>query len=122
MAKPSRSGLKRLIKAAVYSWFGLRAAFQYETAFRLELALFVVLAPAGLWLGQTGVERAVLIGSLLIVLIIELVNSGIEAIVDRVGDEYHDLSGRAKDLGSAAVFVSIANVVIVWMLVVFEQL
>lgn len=113
------TGLTRIIKAARYSMLGLRAAFVNEAAFRQELALFVVMAPLGYWLGSTGVERALLIGSLFLVLIVELLNSAVEAVVDRTGVEHHDLSGRAKDIGSAAVFVALLNGVVVWGLVLF---
>ena len=87
----------------------------------LELALFVVLAPLGIWLGQSGVERALLVGSLMLVLIVELLNSAVEALVDRIGSERHELSGVAKDLGSAAVFVALVLVVVVWSLVLIPR-
>lgn len=109
--------MTRVVKAAGYSWAGLKAAFQHEAAFRQELGLCLILAPLGLWLGDTGVERAVLLGSLLLVLIAELLNSAVEAAVDRVGDDHHPLAGRAKDIGSAAVFVAMVNVVVVWALI-----
>lgn len=109
--------MERLIKATGYSIEGLKAAYQHEASFRLEVALLVVLLPAALWLGDNGIERAILIASLLIVLIVELLNSAIEAIVDRVGTERHELAKRAKDIGSAAVFVAIVNVIVVWGLV-----
>ncbi len=111
------TGLTRIINAARYSMRGLRAALVHEAAFRQELALFVVLAPAGFWLGQNGVERSLLIGSLMLVLIVELLNSAVEAVVDRVGAEKHELSGRAKDIGSAAVFIALVNVAVVWGLI-----
>jgi diacylglycerol kinase (ATP) len=76
--------------------------------------------PLGIWLGQTGIERALLVGSLLLVLIVELVNSAIEAVVDRFGGEQHELSGRAKDIGSAAVFIALLNVAIIWGLVLIN--
>ena len=117
MSKPGNTGFTRIIKAAGYSWAGLKAAFKHEAAFRQELALCVVMIPLGIWLGQTGVERALLIGSLLLVLIVELLNSAVEAVVDRFGGEQHELSGRAKDIGSAAVFIALLNVAIVWGLV-----
>lgn len=117
MNKPGNTGFTRIIKAAGYSWAGLKAAFQHEAAFRQELALCAVMIPMGIWLGQTGIERALLIGSLLLVLIVELLNSAIEAVVDRFGGEQHELSGRAKDIGSAAVFITLLNVVVVWVLV-----
>ena len=96
---------------------GLRSAVTSEAAFRQELILGVLLTPAAIRLGENGVERALMIGVLLIVLIVELLNSAIEAAVDRVGEEPHDLSRRAKDLGSAAVFVSLIAVPVVWGLV-----
>jgi len=117
MSKPGNTGFTRIIKAAGYSWAGLKAAFKHEAAFRQELALCLMMIPLGVWLGQTGVERALLIGSLLLVLIVELLNSAIEAVVDRFGGEQHELSGRAKDIGSAAVFIALLNVAIVWGLV-----
>ena len=116
MSKPGNTGLKRVIKAAGYSWAGLKATFKHEAAFRQELALCLVLIPTGLWLGESGIERALLIGSLLLVLIIELLNSAIEAVVDRFGGEQHELSGRAKDIGSAAVFIALLNTVVIWVL------
>ena len=114
MSKPGNTGIKRIINAAGYSWAGLKAAFIHEAAFRQELALCIILAPVGFWLGQTGVERALLISSLLLVLIVELINSAIEAAIDRFGGDQHELSGRAKDIGSAAVFVALLNVLLIW--------
>ena len=110
----------RIVRAARYSYAGLRSAVLGEAAFRQELILAVVLTPLAVWLGENGVERAVMIGVLLLVLIVELVNSAIEAVVDRVGTEFHDLSGRAKDLGSAAVFISLVAVPVVWGLVLLD--
>ena len=118
MNKAGKKGITRVIDAAGYSWAGLKAAFKNEAAFRQELALFIILAPLALWLGDNGVERALLIGSLFLVLIVELFNSEIEAVVDRFGGELHELSGRAKDIGSAAVLVAIINVFVVWLLVI----
>lgn len=119
--KPGATGLTRIINAAGYSMKGLSAAFVNEAAFRQELLLFVVMTPLALWLGQSGVEQALLIGSLFIVLIVELINSAIEAIVDRTGSEFHELSGRAKDIGSAAVLVALINLAVVWCLVLYKQ-
>ena len=117
MANRHNRGIKRLVNAAIYSWHGLISAFQLEAAFRQELALFVILAPLGVWLGHTGVERALLIGCLMLVLIVELLNSAVEAAIDRFGGEQHELSRRAKDIGSAAVMLSLINVIVVWALV-----
>ncbi|MDQ3057097.1 MAG: diacylglycerol kinase [Pseudomonadota bacterium] len=104
----------RIFKAAVWSVQGLRAAWRHESSFRLEVYLFVILAPLGWWLGKSGIERALLIGSMLLVLSVELLNSAVEAVIERFGDEHHEISGRAKDMGSAAVFVLMLNVLLVW--------
>ncbi len=109
--------MDRIIKAAGYSWAGLRSAWQSETAFRQEVVLCVLLVPLAVWLGDTGLERAVMIGSLFLVLIVELVNSGLEAVVDRIGAEINPLSKAAKDVGSAAVLLSLLNVVVIWALI-----
>ena len=114
--------LKRVVRAAGYSLAGLRVALQHEAAFRQEAALFVILAPLGYWLGRNGIERSLLIGSLVLVLVVELLNSAVEAAVDRIGSEKHELSGRAKDLGSAAVLLALLLVVVVWALVLAERL
>ncbi|HEC18631.1 MAG TPA: diacylglycerol kinase [Gammaproteobacteria bacterium] len=121
MGKPGNTGIIRIIKATGYSWAGLRAAFRHEAAFRQELALCVILAPVALWLGSNAVERALLIGSLFLVLIVELLNSAVEAVVDRFGGEQHELSGRAKDIGSAAVFIALLNVIVTWGLVLWPN-
>lgn len=107
-------GPARILKAAGWSMQGLRAAWLHESSFRLEIYLFVLLAPLGWWLGDNGVERALLIGSMLLVLSVELLNSAIEAVIERYGPEHHELAGRAKDMGSAAVFVLMMNVLLCW--------
>lgn len=104
----------RILKAAKWSMQGLQAAWMHESSFRLEVYLFVILAPLGWWLGATPVERVLLIGSMLLVLSIELLNSAVEAVIERYGPEFHELAGRAKDMGSAAVFVLMVNVLLVW--------
>ena len=109
--------LGRIVRATRYSLAGLHSAIRGEAAFRQELILALVLIPVAVWLGDNGFERALMILSLLVVLIVELVNSAIETVVDRVGTEFHELSGRAKDLGSAAVFISLIAVPVVWGLV-----
>lgn len=114
MASQGATGLKRILLATGYSLAGLRAAIAHEAAFRQELLLVVLLIPLAVWLGDGGIEWALMIGSLFLVLIVELLNSGIEAAIDRVGEEHHPLSGRAKDLGSAAVMLSLLNVGVVW--------
>ena len=104
----------QIIKAFKWSMKGLKAAWDYESSFRLEVYLFVVLAPLGFMMGNTGVEKALLVSSLILVLIVEVINSAIEAVVDRFGGEHHELSGRAKDLGSASVFLTDIIVLICW--------
>ena len=121
MGKPGNTGIRRIVNATFFSLAGLRAAWQQEAAFRQEVLLAVVLIPTGVWLGRTAVERALLIGSCLLVLVVELLNSGIEAIVDRVGLEPHRLSGQAKDLGSAAVLMSLVLVLVVWGLIAWSR-
>ena len=110
------SGVEHFVSAFRWSMSGFRVALG-EAAFRQELALFVVLAPLACWLGESGVERALLVGSLMLVLITELLNSAIEFTVDRIGSERHPLSGSAKDLGSAALFLALVNTLVVWGLV-----
>lgn len=115
---PEKStGVRRLLDATRYSLAGLAAAARGEAAFRQELLLAAVAVPLGLALGKNGVERALLVGSVLLVLVVELVNSAIEAAVDRVSREPHALAGRAKDLGSAAVMLALACAAVVWVLV-----
>jgi diacylglycerol kinase (ATP) len=108
------TGLRRVIRAAGHSAHGLRAAWRFESAFRQECVLFFLLLPLGLWLGVTWVERALLIGTAGLVLIVELLNSAIESAVDRISMEHHELSKRAKDLGSAAVMLSLLLCAAVW--------
>jgi len=104
-------------QAFLWSMKGLRATWDVESSFRLEVYLFILLAPLAMWLGQGGVEKSLLVGSMLIVLVVEVLNSAIEAVVDRWGPELHDLAGRAKDMGSAAVFLSDMNVLLCWGLI-----
>jgi diacylglycerol kinase (ATP) len=117
--KRSGKGLARLWNAFGWSLAGLGSAVRHEEAFRQELIMAAILLPVGLWVGKGGTEKALLCSSVLLVLITELLNSGIESVVDRVSSEHHPLSGRAKDLGSAAVFIALINMVIVWGLVFF---
>lgn len=112
-----KTGLTRIWNALRYSLDGLKAAFQHENAFRQEVLLAAVLIPLALWLPVTGVGKALMIGSVLLVLIVELLNSAIEAAVDRISLEKHQLAKRAKDVGSASVFVALINVAVVWLLV-----
>jgi diacylglycerol kinase (ATP) len=121
MANPTVHGWKRVIVAFGHSMRGLRACYQLEEAFRQELVFLIPLLPLGLWLGESPVERAMLVGSLLLVPIVELLNSAIEANVDRIGLERHELSGRAKDIASAAVFMSILFAVVIWLLILVPK-
>ena len=121
MAKPGYQGVTRIIKAAGYSAKGFRAAWKYESAFRQEVVLTATLIPLAFLLGRNPVEVGLLIASLLLVVIVELLNSGIEAVVDRIGDEPHQLSGRAKDLGSAAVFVALLLTLALWVSVAMDR-
>lgn len=114
MTQKKATGLIRLVNATKYSMAGLKSAWQHEAAFRQELFGLAIAVPLGLWLGQTGLEKAVLISSVMVVIITELLNSALEAAIDRGGLAYHPLAKRAKDLGSAAVFVSILMVLAVW--------
>jgi diacylglycerol kinase (ATP) len=112
-----KTGLRRILNAAGYSIDGLAAAARHEDAFRQELLLAFVLVPLGLYLGRNGIERALLVGSVLLVLVVELLNSAVEATVDRVSLDDHSLAKRAKDMGSAAVMLSLVLVAAVWLLV-----
>jgi len=119
MAKPGETGLQRVISAFFTSLKGLKGCWKNEAAFRQEVMLSIILVPLGLYLGNGGLEKALLVSVLFLVLIVEVLNSGIEAAIDRIGHEHHELSGLAKDLGSAAVFLSLALVGVVWGLVLF---
>ncbi len=112
---PRKKGLARLLAAAGYSVAGLRSAFASEEAFRLEVVGLLLLSPVALWLGETAMERVLLIGSLLLLLIVELLNTAVESVVNRVGLEFHELSRQAKDIGSAAVFLAMGMVALVWI-------
>ena len=115
-------GPGRILKATIWSWQGLRAAWLHESSFRLEVWLLVVAVPLALWLGDSGLERALMIGSCLLVLAAELLNSAIEAVIERYGPEHHELAGRAKDMGSAAVFVLMMNVLVCWGLILVPRI
>lgn len=118
--KPGYTGIKRLRFAAKFSMQGFASAWRHESAFRQEAVLTLIAVPFGLWLGETGLERALLVASAVLIPIVELLNTGIENLVDRVGAEPNDLSGRAKDVGSAAVLLSILLAVAVWTLVLTD--
>lgn len=111
--------MKRIIKAFGYSINGFKACFRTEEAFRQEIILVIFLFPLGLWLGDGGVEKSLLVGSLVIVLIVEMLNTAVERAIDRISLDHHPLSGEAKDMGSAAVLLSLILVGIVWALILF---
>jgi diacylglycerol kinase (ATP) len=115
------TGLRRLLNATRYSKLGLTAAWRDQASFRQEIAALIILVPAAFWLGQGAAQRALLLFSLLLIPLVELINSAIEAIVDRIGLEEHPLSGKAKDLGSAAVLVVLVAAAAVWALVAWER-
>ena len=115
------TGIRRIWNAALYSIAGIRAGWNHEAAFRQETVLCLVMVPAAFWLGTSAVERVLLIGSCLLVLVVELLNSAVEAAIDRIGEDRHTLSGRAKDMGSAAVFVSLVLVLLVWASVAYQR-
>ncbi|HKQ82627.1 MAG TPA: diacylglycerol kinase [Steroidobacteraceae bacterium] len=117
--RPKLAGLTRIGLSFVNSAKGFIGAFKAEEAFRQEVGLAIILIPLGIYLGKTGIERALLVSTVLLVLIVELLNTGIETVVDRIGLERHELSGLAKDVGSMAVFFSLTNFLVVWGFVLF---
>ena len=119
--KPGATGFKRIVDATGYTLKGFAAAWRNESAFRQESLLGLVLAPLAFWLGRSTLEVALLLTTLAFVLVTELLNSAIEAVVDRASPEFNELAGRAKDMGSAAVFVALATVVVVWLLIALDR-
>jgi len=117
--KTTSTGLTRIINAAKFSWLGFKATYKHEEAFRQEFILAVLLTPLAYFLAETKFEFIALIGVLFLVLIVEILNSAIESVVDRIGAEHHELSGRAKDQGSLAVLLAIIFAVFVWVVVVW---
>ena len=121
MAKPSNNtGIKRLFNACIFSWQGFRAAFRYEEAFRQEVFALIIAIPLALWLGESSLEKVLLIGSILLLMMVELLNSAIEAVVDRISADWSELAGRAKDMASAAVFLALFNVLLIWVFLLFD--
>jgi diacylglycerol kinase (ATP) len=117
MAYQNAKGFRRLINACFFSIAGFKATWQHEEAFRQEVALLIICTPLALWLGGDNIEKVLLIGSVVLVLLVELLNSAVEAVVDRVGFEHHELSARAKDIGSAAVMLSLIWAATTWALI-----
>ncbi len=121
MGEEKESVLRHIGKAFIWSAAGIQTAWKNELAFRVEAIIIIILIPLGIWLGKSAAERALLIASCLLILIIELLNSAIEAVVDRIGTEHHELSGRAKDMGSAAAFFAMLTAGIIWALIACER-
>ena len=121
MPSTETRGPRQILRALNWSINGLRAAWRHEASFRLEGYLFFVMLPLGLWLGNGAIEKALLCGSLFLVLSMELANSAVEAVVDKVSPEFHELAGRAKDMGSAAVLLLMFNVVLCWGLILSQR-
>jgi diacylglycerol kinase (ATP) len=115
-----KTGIKRLANAFTFSVAGTLAAFKHEDAFRQEVILSTILIPLAIYLGQTAIEQALMIASILLIIIVELLNSSVEATVDRISVKRHKLSKRAKDIGSAAVFFSLVNAAVVWFLILVK--
>ena len=120
MGKRSGKGLGRLYRAFGWSMSGLKSTYVHEAAFRQEFLLCIILTPFVFLFGKTGLEKSLLLGSLILILIVELLNSALEAAIDRISEDEHPLSGRAKDMGSAAVFLSLVNAGVIWFLVIFS--
>jgi len=121
MSKPGYGGVARIVKAMRFSALGLRSAWRYEAAFRQECLLAIILGPCAFLLAETYTQAALLIAATGLVLVTELLNSAVEAVVDRIGAEHHPLAGRAKDMGSAAVFVSLVIALATWSLVAVDR-
>ena len=121
MGEAKESALGHIVNALIWSAAGVKTAWQNELAFRIESITIMIMLPVGVWLGRSAAERALLVASCLLILITELLNSAIESVVDRIGMERHELSGRAKDMGSAAAFFSMLTAGIVWALIAYER-
>ena len=121
MVSGNENLIDHIINAFRYTFAGLKSAWKNELAFRGEVVVVMIMSPLGLWLGRSAVERALLIASLLLILLAELVNSALEAVVDRIGPERHELSKRAKDMGSAAAFISMVMAALVWIIIACDR-
>jgi len=121
MSSEDEGTIRHIAKALVWSMAGIKAAWKHELAFRTQAIVIAIVLPVGVWLGRSAVEWALLFGSCMLVLITELLNSALETIVDRIGLEHHDLSGRAKDMGSAAAFFSMMTAAVVWLLIAYDR-
>lgn len=121
MGNKNESLVGHIKNAFKYTFAGLETAWKNELAFRGEVVVAIIMVPLGIWLGRSGVEQALLIASILLILLTELLNSALEAVVDRVGPERHELSKRAKDMGSAAAFISMVTAALIWILIALDR-
>jgi diacylglycerol kinase (ATP) len=121
MGSGNENVIGHIINAFRYTFAGLKSAWKNELAFRGEVVVVIIMAPLGIWLGRTAVEQALLVASILMILLTELLNSALEAVVDRIGPERHELSKRAKDMGSAAAFISMVTAALVWIIIAFDR-
>ena len=121
MGNKNESVIGHIKNAFIYTFAGLETAWKNELAFRGEIVVAMVMVPLALWIGRSAVERSLLIASILLILVTELLNSAIEAVVDRIGPERHELSKRAKDMGSAAAFISMVTAALVWMIIAYDR-
>ena len=121
MGAENENVMRHIANALIWSMAGIKAAWKHELAFRAQVVVIAIMLPMGFWLGRTAAEWALLLGSCMLVIITELLNSALETIVDRVGLERHELSGRAKDLGSAAAFFSMLTAVVIWGLIAYSR-
>ncbi len=121
MGNKNESLIGHIKNAFIYTFAGLKAGWKNELAFRGEVVVAIIMVPLGIWLGRTAVEQALLIASILLILLTELLNSALEAVVDRIGPQRHELSKRAKDMGSAAAFISMVTAALVWILIAYDR-
>ena len=121
MGNKNENVIGHIINAFRYTFDGLGSAWKNELAFRGEVVVAIIMIPLGIWLGRSGVEQALLIASILLILLTELLNSALEAVVDRIGPERHELSKRAKDMGSAAAFISMVIAALVWIIIILDH-
>jgi diacylglycerol kinase (ATP) len=121
MGNKNENLIGHIKNAFIYTFAGLKSAWKNELAFRGEIVVAIIMVPLGLWLGRSGVERSLLVASILLILVTELLNSALEAVVDRIGPQRHELSKRAKDMGSAAAFISMVTAALVWLIIVIDR-
>ena len=121
MGNQNENLIGHIKNAFIYTFAGIKAAWKNELAFRGEVVVAIIMIPGGIWLGRSGVEQALMVASILLILLTELLNSALEAVVDRIGPERHELSKRAKDMGSAAAFISMVTAAVVWIVIILDR-